>query len=104
LAFQEPAIWPFRNFLFGLSGTKASTFLKKIKYLGSLSTSVTRARDLNKNLTLLTHSQTHRLKRGLRPLGASIPPNPPYPHKERPTGQSRNFKHYRPAALRTAGK
>jgi len=65
---------------------------------------VTRARDLNFKLTLLTPSQTRRLNRGLRPLGASNPTHPPYPHKERPTGEPKNSRHYRAAALKAAGK
>jgi hypothetical protein len=38
-----------------------------------------------------------RLKRGLRPLGASNPPNPPYPHKECPSDKPSQNK-YRAAA------
>jgi hypothetical protein len=34
----------------------------------------------------------------------SNPPNPPYPHKESPSGQSKHPNRYRAAALRTAGK
>src|SRR5579875_1914875 len=51
---------------------------------------VTRARDLNNLFNVLTPDPSHRLKRGLRPLGASNPPNPPYPHKVRPTGEPQN--------------
>ena len=65
---------------------------------------VTRARDLNKELTLLTSHPNRRLKRGLRPLSASNPPNPPYPHKARPSGEHKIQKEYRAAALRPAGK
>ncbi len=65
---------------------------------------VTRARDLNKNLTLLTSKPSRRLKRGLRPLGASNPPNPPYPPKGAPSGRTPKSNHYRAAALRPAGK
>lgn len=48
---------------------------------------VTRARDLNHLFNVLTPAPSRRLKRGLRPLSASTPPNPPYPHKGCPTGE-----------------
>src|SRR5216683_5358022 len=87
LAFQEPNYWPIRNLSFGLSGTEQSTNMNNSKGLEAYPHPVTRARDLNRDLTLLTSNPSHRLKRGLRPLGASNPPNPPYPQKERPSGE-----------------
>ena len=48
---------------------------------------LTRARDLNLKTNSLNVTPKRRLKRGLRPLGASNPPNPPYPQTDRPTGE-----------------
>jgi hypothetical protein len=100
--FQEPMARVFRNSLNGLSGTRPYT--KSPKSQGNLQTftDITRARDLNSINNPLTPTHTRRLKRGLRPLGASNPPNPPYPHKEGPTGNPK--PKYRAAALKAAGK
>ena len=102
--FQEPMARVFRNFANGLLGTEPHPKPpESLQNLGNV-TNLTRARDLNPEITLLTPTQTRRLNRGLRPLGASIPTHPPYPHKERPTGEPKNPKHYRAAALRASGK
>src|SRR5229473_5688999 len=90
LAFQELNYWPIRNQAFGLSGTERSKNVNYFKGLVAYPHPVTRARDLNQELTLLTSNPASRLKRGLRPLGASNPPNPPYPQKERPPGEHKN--------------
>jgi hypothetical protein len=108
LAFQEPNYWPIRNLGFGLSGTGRSKNHNHFKAIEAYPHPVTRARDLNRDLTLLTSNLTsnpsRRLKRGLRPLGASNPPNPPYPRKARPSGEPKIQNNRRAAALRPAGK
>jgi hypothetical protein len=73
--FQEPMARVFRNSLNGLSGTRPYT--NPAKSQGNLQTftHITRARDLNSINNLLTSTQTRRLKRGLRPLGALYGPN-----------------------------
>ena len=102
--FQELERRVFRNFANGLLGTEPHPKLpESLQNLRNV-THLTRARDLNPGITLLTPPQTRRLNRGLRPLGASNPTHPPYPHKDRPPGAPRNPRHYRAAALRTAGK
>jgi hypothetical protein len=75
LAYQEPNYWPIRNQAFGLSGTERSKNINYFKGLKAYPHPVTRARDLNKDLTLLTSNPSRRLKRGLRPLGALYGPN-----------------------------
>ncbi len=100
MAYQEPNYWPIRNQAFGLSGTERSKNVNYFKGLVAYPHPVTRARDLNQELTLLTSNPASRLKRGLRPLGASNPPNPPYPQKERPPGEpkTQTLPRRRPAA------
>jgi hypothetical protein len=115
LADQEPISWPIRNLSFGLLGTTTIKFSQQFKNLRTYPHPVTRARDLNLKLTFLTPSQTLRLKRGLRPLGALYGPNrernktpplrglrplpaqtqptPAHPRKERPTGIFKNPEH-----------
>src|SRR6266851_1182937 len=90
-------IWPIRNQTLGLSGTERSKNVNYFKGLVAYPHPVTRARDLNQELTLLTSNPSRRLKRGLRPLGASNPPNPPYPQKERPPGEHKIQTNYRAA-------
>src|SRR5229473_2990611 len=84
LAYQEPNYWPIRNQAFGLSGTERSKNVNYFKGLVAYPHPVTRARDLNQELTLLT----------------SNPPNPPYPQKERPPGEpkTQTLPRRRPAA------
>jgi hypothetical protein len=109
--FQELSRRVFRNSSNGLLGTGAHPKPPKSLQNFENLTQLTRARDLNSHLTLLTPLQTRRLKRGLRPLGAlygpnrkhnklpplrglrplpaQTPPTPANPHKESPTGISK---------------
>jgi hypothetical protein len=74
LAYQEPNAWPIRNLLFGLLGTTTFRFPQQFKDLRAYSHPVTRARDLNRDLTLLTSNPDRWLKRGLRPLAPCMDP------------------------------
>jgi hypothetical protein len=102
--FQELERRVFRNSANGLLGTEPHPKPpESLQNLGNAE-QLTRARDLNPEITLVTPPKTRRLNRGLRPLGASNPTHPPYPHKDRPPGEPKNSRHHRAAALRTAGK
>src|SRR5712692_1880761 len=68
LAYQEPNYWPIRNQAFGLSGTERSKNVNHFKGLVAYPHPVTRARDLNQELTLLTSNSTPGSKGGFAPL------------------------------------
>jgi hypothetical protein len=58
--------------------------------------------DLMSNRLIVAHTWPVSEPGWVHPI--SNPPNPPYPHKEHPTGESRNPRHHRAAALMAAGK
>jgi hypothetical protein len=117
---QRPNCRSISDQPFGLSATRWSKFGLFFRILRALPTGLTHARDLNRDLTILTSIQTHRLKRGLRPLGALYGPNRkrnttpplrglrPLPAQTQPTRHtptrkalraSSNHQDYRAAAL-----
>jgi hypothetical protein len=103
-AYQMPIHRPIRGQAVGLSGTFDPQFpIKNTTFLPN-SYPLTRARDLNTKLTILTQSptQTASSKGGSAPLALQTHPNPPYPRKESPSGISNS--HSPAAALRSAGK
>jgi hypothetical protein len=103
-AYQMPIHRPIRGPAVGLSVTLGPQFPIKNTTFPSNARPLTRARDLNTKLTILTQSPTHTAssKGGSAPLALQTHPNPPYPRKEGPSGISNS--HSPAAALRSAGK
>jgi hypothetical protein len=87
-AYQMPNPRPIGDQPIGPSVTTGLKFPKQNTYFTQLSHAVTRARDLNRELTLLTQqpTQTPGSKGGSAPLAPQTHPNPPYPRKESPSG------------------
>src|SRR5216683_4637466 len=103
LAFQEPNYWPIRNLGFGLSGTGRSKNPNYFRALEAYPHPVTRARDLNQELTPLTSNSTPGSKGGSAPLAPQTHPTRLTP-KRSALWANPKLKHYRAAALRPAGK
>ena len=103
-AYQMPIRRPISDQTVGLSVALDPKFPLKNRPFPPTSYPLTRARDLNTKLTLLTQFPTHTpsSKGGFAPLALQTHPNPPYPHKESPSGISNSYS--RAAALRAAGK